>query len=165
LLASLALPRPAPAVAPFIAASALIHILYFLLVGRLYREADLSVAYPIMCGLAPLIAAVIAFLTVGEVPGPFAVLGVAVLAGGVPLMGASGLAHGRIDAPTLAVALANALVVAVYTVIDGEGARISGRSASFAFAYNVWANALTALVYAPVVFALRGRATAPVVRF
>ena len=166
LLAGLALPWPAAAAAPFIAASALVHIVYFLLVGRLYRDADLSVAYPIMRGLAPLIAAVIALLTLGELPTPFAVLGVAVLAGGVALMGASGLAHRRIDATTLAVALANAFVIAVYTVIDGQGARISGQGAFFALAYNAWADALTALLYAPIVFALRGRAKAiAVIRF
>ena len=45
-------------------------------------------------------------------------------------MGASGLAHGRIDAATLAVALANSLVIAVYSVIDGQGARISGPAPS-----------------------------------
>ena len=66
---ALVLPWPSRAAAPFIAASALIHIVYFLLVGRLYRNADLSVAYPIMRGLAPLIAAVIAFATLGELPG------------------------------------------------------------------------------------------------
>jgi drug/metabolite transporter (DMT)-like permease len=156
--AALVLPLPSRAAAPFIAASALIHIVYFLLVGRLYRNADLSVAYPIMRGLAPLIAAAIAFATLGEAPGPVAVLGVAILAGGVLMMGASGLAHGRIDAATIAVALANSLVIAVYSVIDGQGARLSGEGALSAFAYNSWADALTAIAYAPIVLRLRGRA-------
>jgi hypothetical protein len=49
--AALVLPWPARAAAPFIVASAAIHIAYFLLVGRLYRTADLSVAYPIMAAL------------------------------------------------------------------------------------------------------------------
>jgi multidrug transporter EmrE-like cation transporter len=110
--ATLILPWPSRAAAPFIAASALIHIVYFLLVGRLYRNADLSVAYPIMRGLAPLIAAVIALATLGEAPGPVAALGIVVLVGGVLLMGASGLAHGRVDAATIAIALANSLVIA-----------------------------------------------------
>jgi drug/metabolite transporter (DMT)-like permease len=155
--ATLVLPWPSRAAAPFIAASALIHIVYFLLVGRLYRNADLSVAYPIMRGLAPLIAALIALATLGEAPGPIAVLGIVILVFGVMLMGASGLAHGRIDAPTLAVALANSVVIAVYSVIDGQGGRISGPSALFAFAYNAWADALTAVAYAPIVLILRGR--------
>jgi len=131
---------------------------YFLLVGRLYRNADLSVAYPIMRGLAPLIAALIALAALGEALRPLSALGVAVLASGVALMGLSGLRHGRIDRATLAVALANAVVIAIYSVVDGEGARISGPSAPFAFAYNAWSHALTAFAFAPIVLALRGRA-------
>jgi drug/metabolite transporter (DMT)-like permease len=155
--AALILPWPSRAAAPFVVASALIHIVYFLLVGRLYRNADLSVAYPMMRGLAPLIAALIALATLGEAPGPVAILGIVILVFGVTLMGASGLARGRIDAATLAVALANSVVIAVYSVIDGQGGRISGPSALFAFAYNAWADALTALAYAPIALLLRGR--------
>jgi multidrug transporter EmrE-like cation transporter len=102
---ALVLPWPAPAAGPFIIASALLHIVYFLLVGRLYRNADLSVAYPIMRGAAPLMAAMIAFATLGERIAPVAVLGVAALVAGVLLMGASGLAHRRLDVPALAAAL------------------------------------------------------------
>ena len=157
LLAALGLPQPAAVAMPFIIASAIIHIVYFILVGLLYRSADLSVAYPIMRGLAPLIAAIIALATLGEAPGPIASLGVAALVAGVLAMGASGLAHGRIDRPTILVALANSVVIAVYSVIDGQGARLSGASAAFAFAYNSWADALTALAYLPIILWLRGR--------
>jgi drug/metabolite transporter (DMT)-like permease len=159
-VAALVLPWPAAAAMPFIIASALIHIVYFMLVGRLYRSADLSVAYPIMRGLAPLIAAIIAFAALGEAPGPIASLGVAALVAGVLTMGASGLAHGRINRPTIIVALANAAVIAVYSVIDGQGARLSGAGVAFAFAYNSWAHALAALAYLPIVVCLRGRAVA-----
>jgi drug/metabolite transporter (DMT)-like permease len=158
LAAALVLPRPASAAAPFIVASAIIHIVYFILVGLLYRKADLSVAYPIMRGLAPLIAAAIALATLGEKPGPIASLGVAALVAGVLGMGASGLAHGRIDRPTILVALANSAVIAIYSVIDGQGARVSGSGAAFAFAYNSWADALTAFAYLPIIVCLRGRA-------
>jgi drug/metabolite transporter (DMT)-like permease len=156
--AALVLPWPAPRSLPFIGASALIHVVYFLFIGRLYRSADLSVAYPVMRGLAPLFAAVLALAVLGEALGPVAAAGVAILVGGVMLMSASGLAHGRIDAAALLVAVMNSLVTAAYTVIDGQGARISGEGALFAFAYNSWADALRGLVYAPIVFALRGRA-------
>jgi len=158
--AALVLPRPAAAALPFIAASAATHVVYFMLVGRLYHSADLSVAYPIMRGLAPLIAAAVAFAALGESPGLIAGLGVAVLVAGVMAMGLSGLAHGRINRPTMIVALANSAVIAVYSVIDGQGARLSGSGAAFAFAYNSWADALTALAYLPIVLFLRGRAAA-----
>jgi drug/metabolite transporter (DMT)-like permease len=156
---ALVLPWPSAAAGPFIIASALLHIVYFLLVGRLYRNADLSVAYPIMRGAAPLMAAMIAFATLGERIAPVAVLGVAALVAGVLLMGASGLAHRRLDVAALAAALVNSVVIAAYSVVDGEGARLSGSGSLHAFAYNAWADALTAMAYAPIVFALRGRAT------
>ena len=159
VVAALVLPRPASAAFPFIVASALIHIVYFILVGLLYRTADLSVAYPIMRGLAPLIAAIIALVTLGEAPGPIASLGVAALVAGVLAMGASGFAHGRINRPTILVALANSVVIAIYSVIDGQGARLSGAGSAFAFAYNSWADALTAFAYLPILLFLRGRAT------
>src|SRR5580704_11770469 len=99
----------------------------------------------------PLIAAVIALATLGEAPGPIASLGVAALVMGVLGMGASGFAHGRINRPTILVALANSAVIATYSVIDGQGARLSGAGSAFAFAYNSWADALTALSYLPII--------------
>ena len=152
-----ATPWPAYAAWPFVAASALIHIGYFVLVGRLYRTADLSVAYPLMRGFAPLVATGIAAATLGEWPNPLALGGVLALVAGVVGMGVSGLANGRIDKATVAVALTNSVVIAVYSVIDGEGARLSGPTTAHAFAYNAWADFLTALLYAPLLVGWRGR--------
>ena len=152
-------PWPAGAAAPFIIASAIIHVVYFVLVGRLYRNADLSVVYPLMRGLAPLIATAVAAAALGERPTPLGLAGVLALVGGVVTMGASGFAHGRVDAATLRYALVNAAVIAVYSVIDGEGARLSGPTSAHAFAYNAWADGLTAALYAPLLVAWRGRGT------
>ena len=160
-LVALALPAPFAAALPYVAASALFHVVYFLLVGRLYRNADLSVAYPMMRGLAPLVATAIAAVTLSEIPNSVALLGVLALVAGVTTMGFSGLAHGRIDRVTLAVALINSVVIAAYSVIDGEGARVAGPGAAHAFAYNAWADALTALFYLPAVLALRGKGVGP----
>jgi len=158
--AALALPTPNCASAGFILASAIIHVLYFALVGRLYRAADLSVAYPLMRGVAPLIAALIAGVTLREIPSPLALVGVIVLVTGVATMGLSGLAHGRVDRATIGVALVNSVIIAVYSVIDGEGARLAGPTALHAFAYNARADALTAAFYAPLLLAYRGASMA-----
>jgi drug/metabolite transporter (DMT)-like permease len=157
-LVGLAMPALFAASLPYVIASALVHVVYFLLVGRLYRNADLSVAYPLMRGLAPLVATAIATVTLGEIPSAVALIGVLALVAGVATMGFSGLAHGRIDRVTLVVALFNSVVIAVYSVIDGEGARLAGPGAAHAFAYNSWSDALTAVFYLPVVLALRGKA-------
>ena len=63
VIVAAATPLPQAASSGYIVASAIVHVVYFLLVGRLYRNADLSVAYPLMRGLAPLIATVIAATT------------------------------------------------------------------------------------------------------
>jgi drug/metabolite transporter (DMT)-like permease len=152
-----ATPWPAFPAWPFVAASAVIHVVYFILVGRLYRTADLSVAYPLMRGFAPLMATSIAAATLAERPSGLGLVGVLALVAGVVGMGWSGLAHGRIDATTVRIALLNGAVIAIYSVIDGEGARLSGPTMAHAFAYNAWGDGITALLYAPVLVAWRGR--------
>ena len=158
--AAWALPTPDRASAAFILASAIVHIVYFALVGRLYRTADLSVAYPLMRGLAPLVATLLAGAALREIPPPLALAGVVALVAGVATMGLSGLAHGRVDRAAIGAALANSVVIAVYSVIDGEGARLAGPTALHAFAYNAWADSLTAALYAPLLLAFRGAGAA-----
>ena len=150
-------PFPARAAWLYVIASALIHVVYFIGVGRLYRTADLSIAYPLMRGAAPLIATALAFATLAERPAGLALLGIAALVAGIVGMGASGFRQGRIDGRTLGVALGNGAIIALYSVIDGQGARVSGPGMAHAFAYNAWADGLTAAFYLPVLFAWRGR--------
>ena len=48
-------PPPAAAAWPFIAASMLIHFAYYVTLAGAYRRGDLSFAYPLMRGVAPLL--------------------------------------------------------------------------------------------------------------
>ena len=145
-------PWPEAASYPFIIASAIVHVVYFLLVGRLYRHADLSAAYPVMRGVAPLLATLGAALTLGESVGWSGGAGIALLTGGVLWMAVEGARRGGLDGATLVIAFANSAVIALYTLIDGEGARLSGH----AVAYNAWADALTAVGFAPILWRMRG---------
>lgn len=64
LLCALCLPfadAPAPASWPFIGASALAQILYYRLLIDTYRDGELSHAYPLMRGCAPLLVAASGF--------------------------------------------------------------------------------------------------------
>ena len=66
LLCALALPfaaAPHPASWPFIGASTLVHLLYYALLIETYRSGELSHAYPLMRGCAPLIVALLAPLS------------------------------------------------------------------------------------------------------
>ena len=61
-------PLPAAASWPFMAVSATIHFGYYLTLAQAYRSGDLSFAYPLMRGTAPLIVALLGIAFLGELP-------------------------------------------------------------------------------------------------
>jgi len=134
------LPLPAPKSIPYLATSSALQIGYFLLVAAAYRTSDMSYAYPLMRGTAPLLVAAASSLLVGEpLSGP-GWLGVLLISSGVLALT---LAYRR-AAPSLvptAFALGNAVVIAGYTLIDGLGARLSGHVVG----YTLWLSLLTGI--------------------
>ena len=121
------LPAPAPQSLPWIAASVAVHILYYRFLAGAYRWGELSYTYPIMRGGGPMIVAVSGTLVFGEVLGASHWAGVALVCGGI-----LALAHGAHERRATAFAVANALVIASYTLIDATGARASGAPISYA---------------------------------
>ncbi len=115
------LTRIAPAAIPFAIASSFIHVVYYAMVARAYRLGELSVAYPIMRGLAPLLVTIIGFALIERV-GPMVLAGILILTSGILLLGFDGRRNGR---GAIATALVNAVVIAGYTIVDGLGARLS----------------------------------------
>lgn len=116
---------------PFVLGSSCFHIIYYALMARAYEHADLSVAYPIMRGLAPVIVTVAGVAFLGEVVGPVQFAGIVTVAAGIVALGLHGGRNGR---KGIAAALLNAVVIAAYTLVDGLGARASGEPA----AYTAW---------------------------
>ena len=132
------LPRLSPAAVPYIVASGAIHLAYFELIARAYRHGELSVAYPIMRGLAPLIVTLAAVAFV-EPASARVLFGVVVVACGIVALGADGLRRQH----AIGSALANAVVIAAYTLVDGLGARISGAPETYVAWVVVAAGAIT----------------------
>jgi drug/metabolite transporter (DMT)-like permease len=128
------LPAPAPASWPFIAASVTAQFVYALLLGAAYRAGDLSQAYPVMRGVAPVLVALASGPLIGEGLSAGRWAGVALISGGVLAMALArpGAALPRSWAAT-GFALANAVAIASYTLIDGIGVRLSGAPLSYAF--------------------------------
>jgi drug/metabolite transporter (DMT)-like permease len=119
---------PAPESWPWLAASVIVHILYFAFLAAAYRFGDLSYAYPLMRGGGPMIVALVGALVLGEVLPGAQVAGLVIICGGI-----LALASGAHDRRATAFALANALVIAGYTLIDAQGARVSGAPVSYTF--------------------------------
>ncbi|MEQ1769476.1 MAG: EamA family transporter [Devosia sp.] len=141
ILAALILPfvpAPAPASWPFIAASTACQVIYFSMVAATYRVADMSEAYPIMRGTAPLLVTIVSVAVLREPLPPLAWLGVLVISMGILGIG---LSRGVKPSRGVALALLNAVVIASYTLIDGTGVRHAGSPAG----YLLWIFLLTGL--------------------
>jgi drug/metabolite transporter (DMT)-like permease len=122
---------PDPASWAYIAASALIHVAYFILVAFAYHLADMGQTYPLMRGTAPFLVALVGALAMGEKLSATAWIGISLISLGVLSM-VSIKQEG--DGKGIALALFNAVIIAGYTLIDGFGVRLSESPA----AYTLW---------------------------
>jgi len=146
VVGALALPfldPPAVAALPWLALSAALQIGYYALLAAAYRTVDLTVAYPLMRGLAPMLVAIAGAALFGEALGLAAWTGVAAISAGVV-----GLVFaGRARRVGLLFAAANAVVIAAYTIVDAHAARLSGAPVAYA-AWEAIATALPLVAWA-----------------
>lgn len=142
---------------PYLAVSVLVHVGYFTFVALTYRKGELSFAYPIMRGSAPVFSAVAAALLLNEWPSPGGWVGILFICGGVILLASDSWRSGSFPRAAAAFALTNAGVIVLYTLVDGVGARLSGSP----FSYTGWMFLLTAiLLLAACLAGLRPKAAA-----
>ena len=151
LLAFVSLPDPAAW--PFIAASTAIHFGYYLTLVQAYRTGDLSFAYPLMRGSAPLIVTVLGSIFLRELPSVQMTAGILLISLGIVSIAfvQRGGAHRRHPAAAAYWAFANAAIIAAYTLVDGAGARASGN----ALAYVCWLIAVEGIPFLVWVVARR----------
>jgi multidrug transporter EmrE-like cation transporter len=124
-------PFPASMSRPYLIASVIIHFGYFSLVALAYRAGDMSYAYPIMRGVAPMLTAVAAAFLINEPLTLGAKLGIVLLCSGIlTLTSESWWSKKSGFAPT-AIALTNAVVISIYTLVDGIGLRLAGDPVSY----------------------------------
>lgn len=141
------LPVPLPAAWPFIAASAVIHLVYFQALGIAYETGDLGQVYPLARGSAPLLTAAGALLFVGEAIGIVGWIGIIALAMGVVALSIKGGRDAtRIEVRAVGFALLTAATIGAYTVVDGLGVRRSGHVGSYV-AWSFLMSALLLLAY------------------
>jgi drug/metabolite transporter (DMT)-like permease len=143
---------PAAASWPFLFASAAVNCLYFYFLTNAYR-GDLSLAYPVARGVAPLLVLVLSALVAREVPAPLGVVGVLLVSAAILVLAARRAASPE-HVATLGWAAAVGLTIAAYTVIDGLGARRAGNTVGYVAALNV----MTGIAVCGTAWARRGSA-------
>lgn len=133
------LPFPPATAWPYLITSGLLNALYYVLIAGAYAHGGVALAYPLMRGVAPMLTLFAAWLLLGETLPAAAWLGVATICAGVGLLARRRGVAG--EATAMRFALANAVVIAGYTVNDAVGVRISQQP----LAYTLWLFPLSAV--------------------
>lgn len=115
-----------------LAASALLHTVYFIVLLRGYRKADLTVVYPLARGSGPLLSSIGAIVLMGEQISALGVTGIAGVVAGVFLIaGGPGLWRASHDPVRrqrvrkgMVYGLLSGAFIASYTVVDGYAVKI-----------------------------------------
>jgi drug/metabolite transporter (DMT)-like permease len=146
---------PARAAWPYIFATVVVHIGYYVAIAAAYRLGDLSHGYPIMRGVAPLLVALVGAFWFGERLSAGAWTGVLLISGGVLSLafvgGSRARAAGKNATAATLWALGCSAIIAVYTLIDGAGVRVSGGTER----YVVWLFVFLGLPFGLAVLAMK----------
>jgi phosphonate utilization associated putative membrane protein len=141
---------------PFAMVSLVIHVGYYIALAGAYKHGDLGLTYPIMRGLAPMLVAMGSGLVIGEVLSVMAWLGVAGISCGVLLVGLNRAGFGLPGhRAALAFALTNAVIIALYTVVDGLGVRAAAQHGGNAVQYVALLFLVDGIPYFLIVMSLR----------
>lgn len=137
---------------PFLAGSAVLHVVYVEALVRAYHHGDFSFAYPLARGGGATWAALLGAVVLGDALGAGAWIAIVIVVAGLV-----SLVRPHTSRSSLAWALVTAVVIGTYTVVDAAGARHAGRATGERFAYGVLLTALAAVALSVVAVA-RGRA-------
>ena len=110
-----------------VALSGVLHVLYYVVLLRGYRKADLTVVYPLARGSGPLLSSMVAIVLLGEQISALGLAGIVGVVGGVFLIaGGPGLLRAAHDPAQrqrvhkgMVYGLLTGAFIASYTVVDG----------------------------------------------
>jgi drug/metabolite transporter (DMT)-like permease len=119
--------------------SALAEGTYFIVLAYAYGDADFSLVYPLARGAAPALIAAWSVIFLREELTAGGVLGLAIIIAGLLVVGGSGSFHrnGQPHWRGILPALFLALLISIYTVIDGAAVKVTSPVAYAALIYFV----------------------------
>ncbi|MEM5317928.1 EamA family transporter [Paraburkholderia sp. JHI869] len=131
------LPLPAQASWPYIAASVVLEFVYCFTLIRAYRSGDFGQIYPIARGLSPMLVFGGALVFAHEELHALAATGVVLVSLGI--MSLAFRRGMRFSGESVPYALLTGLFIAMYSIVDGLGARLAGNGISYImWVYLLW---------------------------
>ena len=142
---------PPRAMWSFAIGSAVLEVLYFLLLMYAYTDHDFSLIYPIARGAAPALVVIWAALFLREIPTTGGLFGILLIVIGMVIIGSTSLLNNHENKPHLKgifLALGVAFLISVYTIVDGTAVK-AHPAASLPYALSMFA--LVPFLTTPVV--------------
>lgn len=131
--------------------SVLTEAVYFITLTYAYHDGEFSLVYPVARGSAPAFLALWAFVFLGERLTGGGMIGLGMIIGGLLIMGISTLMQSQVrhlHFKGIAIALFIALLISIYTTIDGAAVR---HGTSYALPYVMTMFALVPLPVTPFI--------------
>jgi drug/metabolite transporter (DMT)-like permease len=108
-----------------------LHMIYKVLLLKMYSQGDFGQVFPIARGSAPVLITLIAIPAAGEFPSATAMLGVTIICLGLIGFTLEPRKVQRAGAAPIILAGAAGAVVSVYTIVDALGVRLPGAGVTF----------------------------------
>lgn len=115
----------------WIAISAALHCGYMVFLSQAYAHADLSLAYPLARGTAPLLVAGVSVVFLGAVFSDTQLVAILAISTGILVMALRGDRDGRAKGSALFYALGTSVFIAAYSLVDGIGVRAAGAASGY----------------------------------
>lgn len=111
----------------YLFATGALHTAYLYALVRAFENGDLSAAYPVLRGTAPLVTAAVTIGLLGEPHSAAQIAGIALIGFGVLMM----VSGRHLDRATLGWSVLTGVLIAVFTVFDAAGVRAAPTPESF----------------------------------
>ena len=139
-------PAPALESLPYLVCGIALHFGYQMFLLLAYQNGDLTQVYPLARGSAPLIVALFSVLVLGVHLENLELLAIAIIGTGIISLTLVRRSDGLRNPKAATFALITGLFIASYSLVDGQGARVSGSSVGF-FAWLAIANGLLMVLF------------------
>ncbi len=114
----------------YLICSALLHSLYFILLGIMYNRKDLTFIYPIARGCAPVFVTILSLIFLKDLIPFFGIIGILIACIALTLISINNF-NTKLDFQTIATSIFIAFIISLYTFTDGAGVRSVDNSLTF----------------------------------
>ena len=114
----------------YLIASALLHSLYFILLGVMYNHEDMTFIYPVARGCAPVFVTILSFIFLSDMIPLLGIVGILIVSFALMLISLNNFKT-KMDIKKICISVFIAFIISIYTFTDGAGVRSVENSSTF----------------------------------